>query len=52
MVEPAACAIHAALASEITGGERVVVLGAGTLGLCVDRGLESPLPARRPRRGG
>ena len=35
MVEPAACAVHAAFAAEITGGERVVVLGAGTLGLCV-----------------
>ena len=35
MVEPAACAVHAAFASNITGGERVVVLGAGTLGLCV-----------------
>ena len=35
MVEPAACAVHAACAAEISGGERVVVLGAGTLGLCV-----------------
>ena len=35
MVEPAACAVHAACAADITGGERVVVLGAGTLGLCV-----------------
>ncbi len=33
MVEPAACAIHAALAGQIVPGERVVVLGSGTLGL-------------------
>ena len=33
MVEPAACATHAALAAHIRQGERVVVLGAGTLGL-------------------
>ena len=41
MVEPAACAIHAALASEIAGGERVIVLGAGTLGLCVIAALRA-----------
>jgi threonine dehydrogenase-like Zn-dependent dehydrogenase len=35
MVEPAACAVHAACAADIAGGERVMVLGAGTLGLCV-----------------
>lgn len=35
MVEPAACAIHAALAAEVLEGDLVVVLGAGTLGLCV-----------------
>lgn len=34
MVEPTACAVHAACATELRGGERVVVLGAGTLGLC------------------
>lgn len=33
MVEPTACAIHAALAGRIKPGERVVVLGSGTLGL-------------------
>ena len=33
MVEPAACAVHAALASEAYG-RTVLVLGAGTLGLC------------------
>ncbi len=34
MVEPAACAVHAALAGQVVPGERVVVLGAGTVGLC------------------
>lgn len=34
MVEPAACAIHAALAGQVVPGERVVVLGSGTVGLC------------------
>ena len=33
MVEPTACAIHAVLAAKVQPGERVVVLGAGTLGL-------------------
>jgi threonine dehydrogenase-like Zn-dependent dehydrogenase len=41
MVEPAACAVHAACAADITGGERVMVLGAGTLGLCVIAALRS-----------
>jgi len=41
MVEPAACAVHAACASDITGGERVIVLGAGTLGLCVIAALRA-----------
>ena len=34
MVEPTACAIHAALAGGIVPGERVAILGAGTVGLC------------------
>jgi threonine dehydrogenase-like Zn-dependent dehydrogenase len=34
MVEPTACAVHAALAAGDVGGAVVVVLGAGTLGLC------------------
>jgi threonine dehydrogenase-like Zn-dependent dehydrogenase len=34
MVEPAACAVHAALGAGVTEGSTVVVLGAGTLGLC------------------
>ena len=34
MVEPAACAIHGALAAGDVSGATVVVLGAGTLGLC------------------
>jgi threonine dehydrogenase-like Zn-dependent dehydrogenase len=35
MVEPTACAIHAALAGGVGDGDTVVVLGAGTLGLCI-----------------
>ena len=34
MVEPAACAVHGALAAGDVSGAVVVVLGAGTLGLC------------------
>ena len=34
MVEPAACAVHGALAAGDVGGAIVAVLGAGTLGLC------------------
>lgn len=41
MVEPAACAVHAACAAGIGGGERVVVFGAGTLGLCVVAALRA-----------
>ena len=46
MVEPTACAIHAALAGQVVPGERVVVLGAGTLGLCTIAALRChTLPA-------
>jgi len=34
MVEPAACAVHAACSTAPPSGASVVVLGAGTLGLC------------------
>ncbi|MEO7837657.1 MAG: zinc-binding dehydrogenase [Acidimicrobiales bacterium] len=34
MVEPAACAVHAVQNAGIAEGDTVVVLGAGTLGLC------------------
>ena len=34
MVEPASCGVHAALAARLPEGGLVVVLGAGTLGLC------------------
>ena len=33
MVEPTACAIHAALAGGVVPGEQIVVIGAGTVGL-------------------
>jgi threonine dehydrogenase-like Zn-dependent dehydrogenase len=35
MVEPTACAVHAALSADITSGNTVAVVGAGTLGLAV-----------------
>jgi threonine dehydrogenase-like Zn-dependent dehydrogenase len=34
MVEPTACAVHAALAARVDAEDTVAVLGAGTLGLC------------------
>ena len=46
LIEPTACALHAALRGNVTQGERVVVLGAGTLGLLVIAALRSvALPA-------
>ncbi|HTX00739.1 MAG TPA: alcohol dehydrogenase catalytic domain-containing protein, partial [Acidimicrobiales bacterium] len=39
MIEPAACALHAALRARVAPGERVAVLGAGTLGLCTTAAL-------------
>jgi threonine dehydrogenase-like Zn-dependent dehydrogenase len=45
MVEPTACAVHAVQSTEIGEGTTVVVLGAGTLGLCTIaalRGLALP----------
>ena len=46
MIEPAACAVHAAMAAAGSGGSdlsgaSVVVLGAGTLGLCTLAALRS-----------
>lgn len=35
MVEPTACAVHAALAADVSPGDTVVVIGAGALGLLV-----------------
>jgi len=34
-VEPAACALHAACAAQLVGGEQVAVIGAGSVGLLV-----------------
>ena len=39
VVEPAACAVHAVQSSAVDGGATVVVLGAGTLGLCTTAAL-------------
>ncbi len=42
MIEPTACAVHAAYSSVHTAsGRRVVVLGSGTLGLCTTAALRS-----------
>jgi threonine dehydrogenase-like Zn-dependent dehydrogenase len=47
MIEPAACAVHGALAAADTAGAVVVVLGAGTLGLCTIAALHRlSLPSR------
>ncbi|MGH9307677.1 MAG: zinc-dependent alcohol dehydrogenase [Acidimicrobiales bacterium] len=46
MVEPTACAIHAALRARVEGGDVVVVLGAGTLGLCTIAALRAYSPPR------
>lgn len=46
MIEPTACAVHAALSSSRVNGGRVVVLGAGTLGLLTIASLRTHcLPA-------
>jgi threonine dehydrogenase-like Zn-dependent dehydrogenase len=39
MVEPAACAVHGVVRAAVPEGGLVVVLGAGTLGLCVTAAL-------------
>jgi threonine dehydrogenase-like Zn-dependent dehydrogenase len=44
MVEPAACAVHAALAAEAEDGAVVAVLGAGTLGLATVAALRHLSP--------
>jgi len=41
MVEPTACAVHAALHAEVEAGHTVAVLGAGTLGLTTVAALRS-----------
>jgi len=40
MVEPTACAVHAALSAGVTGGDTVAIIGAGTLGLAVVAALD------------
>lgn len=47
MVEPLACALHAVLRSGVAGGDRVLVLGAGTLGLLTIAALRFDGRARR-----
>ena len=45
MVEPAACAVHAALRTPVPAGGTVVVIGAGTLGLLTVAALRAFTPA-------
>lgn len=45
MVEPTACAVHAAVSAGITEGECVVVLGSGTLGLLTIAAIRHFTPA-------
>jgi len=45
MVEPTACAVHAALAAGVAEGDLVVVLGAGTLGILTVAALRRFTPA-------
>ena len=45
MIEPTACAVHAALRHPIREGDTVVVLGAGTLGLLTIAALRHLTPA-------
>ena len=42
MVEPTACAVHAALSAGVDAGDVVAVVGAGTLGLAVVAALAPP----------
>lgn len=47
MIEPAAGGLHAALRAGVQDGDTVVVLGAGTIGLCVVAGLAAHTGADR-----
>lgn len=50
-VEPAACALHAACAAQLEGGEQVAVIGAGSVGLLVVAALRHLHGAGRPGPG-
>jgi len=52
MVEPTACAVHAALGAGVDPGHTVAVLGAGTLGLCTVAALAHLSPPRQLLVGG
>ncbi|HTO00955.1 MAG TPA: zinc-binding dehydrogenase [Microthrixaceae bacterium] len=47
MIEPSACAVHAALSAHISPDETVAVIGAGTLGLLTLAAIDRWSPARR-----
>ena len=52
MVEPTACAVHAAVAAGVDAGDTVAVLGAGTLGLCTVAALAHLARPAHLARGG
>jgi threonine dehydrogenase-like Zn-dependent dehydrogenase len=47
LVEPLACAVHAALRAEVDDGDRVLVVGAGSVGLLTVLALRAFTPAGR-----
>ncbi len=47
MIEPTACAVHAALSAQISPDETVAVIGAGTLGLLTLAAIDRWSPPRR-----
>jgi threonine dehydrogenase-like Zn-dependent dehydrogenase len=48
MIEPTACAVHAALSADIADGDLVAVVGAGTLGLTTVAALDGVVRPRTP----
>ena len=50
MVEPTACAVHAALSAGVDAGDIVAVVGAGTLGLTTAAALHHLVRPARPAR--
>ncbi|MGD0880960.1 MAG: zinc-binding dehydrogenase [Acidimicrobiales bacterium] len=48
MIEPTACAVHAALSAPVAAGDVVAVVGAGTLGLTTIAALHALVRPQRP----
>jgi threonine dehydrogenase-like Zn-dependent dehydrogenase len=47
MIEPTACAVHAAHRVQLDGADRVAIIGAGTIGLCTIAALRHAAPDAR-----